>query len=118
MILLSDEVITQGVLERAGEKPLGVKYIKHQVQSVSTHVINEHDFQPKQNKNLSIRIEFNSWRISWGHQHGRRDVTLKQFMQNLQHIPYLWSAPGSCLFGSCSGGGKKDQQCFNCCTTT
>ena len=41
MILLSDEVVTQGVLERAGEKPLGVKYAKHQVQSVSAHVINE-----------------------------------------------------------------------------
>ena len=53
MILLSDEVITQGVLERAGEKPLGVKYVKHQVQSVSTHVINEHDFQPKQKKTLA-----------------------------------------------------------------
>ena len=68
--------------------------------------------------NLSIRIEFNSRRISWEHQHGRRDVTWKHFMQNLQHIPYLWSAPSSRLFGSCSGGGKKEQQCLNCCTST
>ena len=39
MILLSDEVITQGVVERAGEKPLGVKY-----------VINEHVFQQNKRK--------------------------------------------------------------------
>ena len=50
VILLSDEVITQGVVERAGEKPLGVKYVKHQVQSVSTHVINEHVFQQNKTK--------------------------------------------------------------------
>ena len=34
-------------------------------QRVFAHVINEHVFQPKQ-KIVCIRIEFNSWRISWG----------------------------------------------------
>ena len=50
LIVCDPLIINQGVVERAGEKPLGVKYVKHQVQSVSTHVINEHVFQPKQKK--------------------------------------------------------------------
>ena len=36
---------------------------------IFTHVINEHVFKAKER--VCIRIEFNSCRISWGHQHGR-----------------------------------------------
>lgn len=38
-------------------------------------MINEYDLQPKQK-----RIEFDSHRISWGHQHGHCDVVWKHSM--------------------------------------
>jgi len=38
-------------------------------------MINEHDLQPKQK-----RIEFDSHRISWAHQHGHFNVTWKHSM--------------------------------------
>ena len=39
---------------------------------VSNHVINEHVFSTKTKASVCIRIEFNTQRISWGHQHGCR----------------------------------------------
>ena len=44
--------------------------LEHHVIRIFTHVINEHIFQPRTKENLCIRIEFNSQRISWGHQYG------------------------------------------------
>ena len=48
------------------------------LQSVFTHVISEHVFLTKEY--VSIRIEFNSQRSSWEHQHGRRS-----FVEGHQH---------------------------------